>query len=160
MSNGISAQKIEEVKRYLERNYVSKRQIFEGGFPQISKSNQPIRHILSSLEDGFAVSLLKQIDEKGLTDVECYKRAGVSKQTWYKIMNEDGYQPSKNTVLCFAFALQLSLSETQRLLQTAGYALSKSKKKDVIIEYFLSRGEYDLFVVNEALFAFGQTLLR
>lgn len=115
--------------------------------------------MLNNMDDNFAVTLLKLIDLKGITDVECYKKANVSKQTWYKIMNEKGYKPSKNTVICFAIALELSLDETLRLLSTVGFTLSKSSKFDIIIEYFLINKEYDIFVINETLFKFDQVCL-
>ena len=115
--------------------------------------------MLAKLSDNFAVSLLKLIDEKGYSDVECYKKANVAKQTWYKIMNEKNYKPSKNTVISFAIALELSLQETQALLATVGYTLSRSNKFDVIIEYFLLNEEYNVFTINETLFKFDQPCL-
>ncbi len=110
-------------------------------------------------EDGFVVTLLKLIDKKGITDVECYKKANVSKQTWYKIMNNKNYNPSKNTVVSFAIALELSLKETKHLLSTVGFTLSKSIKFDVIIEYFIVNKIYDIFTINETLFKFDQVCL-
>ena len=115
--------------------------------------------MLSEMDDNFAVTLLKLIDAKGITDVECYKKANVSKQTWYKIMNEKNYKPSKNTVIAFAIALELTLEETNHLLATVGFALSKSNKFDIIIEYFLINGEYNIFTINETLFKFDQVCL-
>ena len=111
------------------------------------------------IEDGFVLTLLKIIDEKGLGDVECYKRANVSKQTWYKIMNNKNYNPSKTTVISFAIALELSLEETKHLLSTVGFTLSKSIKFDVIIEYFIVNKIYDIFTINETLFKFDQVCL-
>lgn len=110
-------------------------------------------------DDGFVVTLLKLIDKKGITDVECYKKANVSKQTWYKIMNNKNYNPSKNTVISFAIALELSLDETKHLLSTVGFTLSKSIKFDVIIEYFIVNKIYDIFTINETLFKFDQACL-
>lgn len=115
--------------------------------------------MLSKMDDNFAVTLLKLIDIKGFTDVECYKKANVSKQTWYKIMNEKDYKPSKNTVISFAIALELSLEETKHLLSTVGFTLSKSNKFDIIIEYFLLNEEYNIFTINETLFKFDQVCL-
>ncbi len=115
--------------------------------------------MLADMDDNFAVTLLKLIDLKGITDVECYKKANVSKQTWYKIMNEKNYKPSKNTVISFAIALELSLEETKRLLSTVGFTLSKSSKFDIIIEYFLLNEEYNIFTINETLFEFDQVCL-
>lgn len=115
--------------------------------------------MLAQMDDSFAVTLLKLIDAKGVTEVECYKKANVSKQTWYKIMNEENYKPSKNTVLSFAIALELSLEETDHLLATVGFTLSNSSKFDVIIEYFLINQVYDIFTINEVLFQFDQPCL-
>ncbi len=115
--------------------------------------------MLSKMDDNFAVTLLKLIDIKGITEVECYKKANVSKQTWYKIMNEKNYKPSKNTVIAFAIALELSLEETKHLLSTVGFTLSKSNKFDIIIEYFLLNKEYNIFTINETLFKFDQVCL-
>ena len=128
--------------------------------PYLSKEKSPsLIEMLSRLDDGFSVTLLKLIDLKGMTDVECYKRANVSKQTWYKIMNEKNYRPSKVTVISFAIALRLTLKETNDLLATVGLTLSKSSKFDIIIEYFLINGIYDVFTINETLFKFDQVCL-
>ncbi len=125
--------------------------------PRRGASN--IHYILEHADDSFAVTLLKLIDAKGISDVECYKKANVSRQTWHKIISDEDYKPSKTTVIAFAIALKLSLDETKHLLETVGFALSKSLKFDLIIEYFISRGEYDIFKINDALFEFDQVLL-
>ena len=118
-----------------------------------------LEKMLEEIDDNFAVTLLKLIDLKGMSDVECYKKANVSKQTWYKIMNEKNYKPSKNTVISFAIALSLSLDECKKLLETVGFALSKSIEFDIIIEYFFLHKIYDIFKINEILFAFDQPCL-
>ncbi len=118
-----------------------------------------LEDMLSNMDECFSVTLLKLIDIKGISEVECYKKANVSKQTWYKILNEKNYKPSKNTVIAFAIALQLTLEETKSLLSTVGFTLSKSSKFDIIIEYFIINGEYDIFLINETLFKFDQVCL-
>lgn len=118
-----------------------------------------IERLIKNLDDTFAVMLLKLIDLKGLTDVECYKRANVSKQTWYKILNEKNYRPSKNTVIAFAISLELTLKETNQLLATVGFTLSKSLTFDVIVEYFIQNKVYDVMIINEVLFAYDQPCL-
>ncbi|MBE6629861.1 MAG: macro domain-containing protein [Ruminococcaceae bacterium] len=107
----------------------------------------------------FALTLFRFIDEKGMSDVECYKKANVDKKTFSKIKCNENYRPGKQTVLAFAIALKLDLAQTQELLATVGLTLSRSSKFDIIVEFFIENGNYDLAVINETLFEFDQMLL-
>ena len=118
-----------------------------------------LRAYLARMDEGFREMLLRKIDESGMTDAECYKKANVDRKLFNKIKNHPEYRPGKSIVLAFAVALRLSMRETEEMLRKAGFSLSRSSKFDLIVAFFISRGTYDIFEINAALFSFDQKLL-
>lgn len=120
----------------------------------------PLDDLIGNLDEPFSETLLRLIDAKEKTDVEIYKLANLDRKLFSKIRTGKGYMPSKRTSVALAVALELSLDETDDLLKRAGYALSHAVKFDVIVEYFIANGKYDIFKINEVLFKYDQPLLR
>lgn len=120
---------------------------------------QDLDDLLGHLDEPFNVTLLRLIDAKGLTDAPVYHRANLDRRLFSKIRTGKGYSPTKRTILALAIALELNLDETDDLLARAGYALSPSQKFDVIVQYFILKGQYDIYAINEVLFHYDQPLL-
>ena len=128
-------------------------------FGSVALKEDSLEELLDELDDSFSKTLLRLIDESGKKDSDIYKKANVDRKLFSKIRNNPDYQPSKKTAIAFAMALELDLEKTRDFIATAGYTLSKSSKFDVIVEYFIIHQKYDLFELNEVLFAFDESLI-
>jgi O-acetyl-ADP-ribose deacetylase (regulator of RNase III) len=127
--------------------------------PSYMKVSADIEDVIGNLDEPFSDTLLRLIDAKGRTDVDVYKKANLDRKLFSKIRTGKSYMPSKRTAIALAVALELSLDETDDLLERAGYALSHSQVSDVIVEYFIVNEKYDIYEINEVLFSYDQPLL-
>ena len=62
-------------------------------------------------------------------------------------------------MLALAIGLKLNLDETRDFLGKAGFALSRSSKLDVIVQFFIENRNYDIFELEAVLFELTETTL-
>lgn len=152
---------IEQVELYLLRHYKPR-----GSFSKLKElvgieeiDYDEIGDALEEQEDSFRDFLLRKIDESGMTDAECYKKAHLNRSHFNKIKNNPEYDVQKETVIALGLALELDEDGFSKLLNRAGYELTRSKKFDIIIDFCIQKKIYDITEVNEILHAFHQDLL-
>ncbi len=176
-------QRIEEVRKYIEKYYIpgdddialaesrapsaplfdissAEKKEFARPMGELAAGNRKLEDLMDQMDETFSRRLLRMIRERNMTEAEAYKKAFVDRRHFSKIKNDEYYAPSKKTVLAFAIALELSLDETKDLLRSAGYALSRSSKSDIIVMYFIENKDYNMFDINEVLYEYGQSVFE
>ena len=130
------------------------------GMSSTIATNRNIESLMGQMDETFSQRLLRLIDERGMTNSEAYNKAYVDRRHFSKIRKDINYAPNKKTVLAFTIALELSIDEAKDLLNSAGFAFSRSSKTDIIVAYFLQNKIYDMFEINEILDAYGQPVFE
>lgn len=99
--------------------------------------------------------LQRLLEEKHLERAQVVRMANLNETFGYQIFKGER-NPSRNKVLQIAFAMALSLRETNRALSAAGVnALNCKNRRDAIIIFCIDRG-CSLQKVNEELYRFGE----
>jgi O-acetyl-ADP-ribose deacetylase (regulator of RNase III) len=171
----LSRQLFESISSYIDDNFVdshwltskrakeerlwSLRQSIEMNVLMPEPAKVGLKHAVDHVGETFTEMLLRLIDERGYSDPYVYQRANIDRRLFSKIRSNPQYKPSKNTALALAVALALNLDQTHDLLARAGYALSPASRFDLIVQYFIQNGNYNIFEINEALFGFEECLL-
>jgi O-acetyl-ADP-ribose deacetylase len=170
----ISTSLLGDIESYIDDHYLEEHSEFEDRnlnmemveysrstsfFEPTQAKSSSIDDLIGDLDEPFSTTLLRLIDAKGYSDVEVYKKANLDRKLFSKIRSGNGYTPSKRTAIALAIALELSLSETEDLLKKAGYALSRSSKFDIIVEYFIKEKKYNIQEINVVLFSYDQPIL-
>jgi Predicted phosphatase homologous to the C-terminal domain of histone macroH2A1 len=120
---------------------------------------QSLDEVLRGAGETFQQQLFRLIDERGLDDVTVYKKANIDRKVFSRIRCKADYRPKKKTAVAFAIALELDLQTTLDLLSRAGIAFSPSDAFDLIVSYFITNRNYDIYEINAALFKYGQPVL-
>lgn len=128
--------------------------LFQTSFEEIYVPEE-IEKVLQKIEASFSDKLMELIREKKLDEVEVYKKADIDRRHFSKIRSSSSYRPTKDTVILLCLSMELTYEESQDLLIRAGLALSRSNKQDIIAEYFLRRGIYDILLYKEVLYKHG-----
>ena len=156
---------IEEIEQYLQTHFFDIAVLQEGvkfsygGAGRSGQVREKLDKILAHFEDSFAQRLMNLIREKGRDEVEVYKKAQLDRRLFSKLRRDARYTPSKRNIMALVISLELNMKEAEDLLRRAGYALSSTRKEDVILRYFIEQGEYDLFLINDVLDYYGLPIL-
>ena len=95
--------------------------------------------------------LVDFMKKKSLDSKDVYEAANIDRRLFSKILSDTYYQPSKETAIYLCLALHLNIEEAEDFLATAGYALSRSKISNIVIEYFIRTGNYSIKELEETI---------
>lgn len=164
----MDSQLLQEIERYLQENFFDIVALREMGVKfsygtrhtgRIGQMREKLEKIFAHFEDSFSQRLMKLIRKKGKSEVEVYKKAQLDRRLFSKLRTDARYTPSKRNIMALVISLELNMKEADDLLRRAGYALSSTRKEDVILRYFIEQGEYDLFLINDVLDYYGLPIL-
>lgn len=175
-SFGLSKKITDDIDEYIDENYAEtaprflrreRRQFYRDDEDKIelcesvAVTSEPmpeslsLEELISNAGESFNQRLFRLIDERGMDDVTVYKAANLDRKLFSKIRCSDTYIPKKKTILALAAALKLNADEAADLLVSAGMAFSPSSRQDIILQYCLSHGIFDVNSINIILFEYN-----
>lgn len=115
-----------------------------------------IKQMLS--KQSFSELVVEYMVKKEMTPKEVYTNANLSRQDFSRITNPDK-GVKRPTVFSVAIGLRLNWEDTERLLNSAGYAFRSSSLFDLIIKFCIMNKQYEVETINELLYERGQNTL-
>ncbi len=153
----LSEKLFKKINSYIDERYVEENLVVDN--ERRRNNSYSLESMLKKVDCTFSEALFQLIIDKDLNEVDVYKKANMNRKLFSKIRNNKYYRPNKINAIALAIGMELNLNETKDLLAKAGYALSHSSQFDIIVEYFISQGRYNVFEINEVLFDFNQPLI-
>lgn len=154
----LGKKRLTELQEYVDRHInklsftlCESPQYIEERISESSHHTQIEAFIKNTRQPTFNEALFCYIHDKGVSDLDIYKKAEIDRRHFSKIRSNLDYRPGKNTAIALAIALELNRKETDKLLKAAGYSLSESDTFDLVIQFCLEKKNYDIHDVNQAL---------
>ena len=135
----------------------------EDGIVKIKK--RPTRIITGSADslvapaDNFNSKLFYYLNQCGKSNPQVYKKAGIDRKLFSKIISHKDYVPKKITVICLIIGMELDIDDAEDLMAAAGYLFSDSILFDFIIKNFIEDENYNVFEINDVLYKNNQPLI-
>ena len=118
--------------------------------------NESLNKFLSQNKTkSFRELLFSFIDRSGLKDSDVYRKAGIDRRLFSKVRCNENYVLCKENILKLCVSLRLNLTDTSKLLESAGYSLSTTNNYDLILRYCIINKIYDIDTVWGYLFDYG-----
>ena len=157
--NNISTINYLEIDSFLKNSFAYETEKIDFKIKEPTPDYGSINNSITPTDDILQEKIRKTILSKELDEVAIYKKADVDRKLFSKIRTQPDYHPNKNTILKLCLAMNLNTDETEDLLKTAGYSLSKSLRSDLILRYCFNHNIYDVITVNEILDHYGEKVI-
>ena len=149
----------EEIDSYIKHEFQYESHAASFNIKEPAPNYGSINDFLKESDDILQDNIRNLILSKQLDEVEFYKKADIDRKLFSKIRTQPDYHPNKNTLLKLCLAMNLNTDETENLLKSAGYSLSKSLRSDLILRYCFRHKIFDVITVNQILDHYGERII-